>query len=78
MNHLHQLLAEKHYQQAVPTVEYDSMLALLTGILQTDLFFQEAWDLPNVWVQLQEENKTFRRVEKCVFKIFVSSLNDIA
>lgn len=54
------------------------MLALLTEILRTDLFFQEAWDLPNVWVQLQEENKTFRRVEKCIFKIFVSSLNDIA
>lgn len=54
------------------------MLALLTEMLRTDLFFQEAWGLPNVWVQLQEENKTFRRVEKCIFKIFVSSLNDIA
>lgn len=78
MNHLHQLLAEKRYQQAVPTVEQDSMLALLTEILCTDLFFQEAWDLPNVWVQLQEDDKTFRRAEKCFFKIFVSSLNDIA
>lgn len=54
------------------------MLALLAEILRTDLFFQEAWDLPNVWVQLQEENKTFRRVEVCIFKILVSHLNYIA
>lgn len=78
MNHLHQTLAEKHYQQAVPTVEYDSMLALLTGILHTDFFFQEAWGLPSVWVLLQEENKTSRRVENCIFKIFFSSLSDMA
>lgn len=58
------------YISAVPTVEKDSVMAFLTEMLHTDLFFQEAWDLPNVWVQLQEENKTFRRVEKCVFKIF--------
>lgn len=45
-------------------------MAFLTEMLHTDLFFQEAWDLPDVWVQLQEENKTFRRVEKCVFKFF--------
>lgn len=70
MNPLHQLLAEKHSQQAVPTVEKDSMMAFLTEMLRTDLFFQEAWDLPNVWVQLQEENKTFRRVENCIFQIF--------
>lgn len=56
----------------------DSVLALLAEILRTDLFFQEAWDLPNVWVQLQEENKTFRRVEMCIFKILVSHLNYIA
>lgn len=73
MNPLHQLLAEKHSQQAVPTVEKDSVMALLTEMLQTDLFFREAWGLPDVWVQLQEENKTFKRVEKCIFKIFVSS-----
>jgi len=65
------------YISAVPTVEEDSMLTLLTEMLCTDLFFQESWDLPNVWVQLQDENKTFRRVEKCMFKISVSSLNDI-
>lgn len=58
------------YISAVPTVEKDSMMAFLTEMLHRDLFFQEAWDLPNVWVQLQEENKTFRRVEKCIFKIF--------
>ncbi|KAJ7398209.1 hypothetical protein BTVI_127490 [Pitangus sulphuratus] len=62
----------------VPTVEKDSVMDLPTEMLCTDLFFQEAWDLPDVWVQLQEENKSFRKVEKCVFKIFVSSLNDIA
>lgn len=73
MNPLYQLLAEKHSQQAVPTVEKDSVMAFLTEMLRTDLFFQEAWGLPCVWVQLQEENKTFRRVEKCIFKIFVSS-----
>lgn len=73
MNPLHQLLAEKHSQQAVPTVEKDRVMAFLTEMLRTDLFFQEAWDLPNVWVQLQEENKTFRRVEKCIFKIFLRS-----
>lgn len=78
MNHLHQLLAEKHCQQAVPTVELDSMLASLSEILYTDLFFQEAWDLPNVWVQLQEENKTFGRVEKCIFKRFLNSLIHIS
>lgn len=43
------------YISAVLTVERDGMLALLTEILRTDSFFQEAWDLPNVWVQLQEE-----------------------
>lgn len=53
------------------------MLALLTEILRTDSFFQEACDVPNVWVQLQEENKTFRRAEKCIFKIFGGSLSDI-
>lgn len=58
---------------AVPTVEKDSMMAFLTEMLRTDLFFQEAWDLPNVWVQLQEENKTFRRVEKFIFKVFIIS-----
>ncbi|XP_027746034.1 pancreatic progenitor cell differentiation and proliferation factor-like protein isoform X2 [Empidonax traillii] len=63
---------------AVPTVEKDSVMDLLTEMLHTDLFFQEAWDLPNVWIQLQEENKSFRKVEKCAFKIFVSSLNDTA
>lgn len=55
-----------YFFSAVPTVEKDSMMAFLTEMLRTDLFFQEAWDLPNVWVQLQEENKTFRRVEKFI------------
>lgn len=53
------------------------MLVLPTEILRADLFFQETWDLPNVWVQLQEENKTFRRAEKYISK-YVSSLNDTA
>ena len=41
---------------------------LLSEILRTDLFFQEAWDLLSVWIQLKEENKTFRREGRHTFK----------
>lgn len=58
---------------AVPTVEKDPMMAFLTEMLHTDVFCQEAWGLPNVLVQLQEEDKTFKGVEMCIFKIFLSS-----
>lgn len=61
------------YISAVPTVENDPMMAFLTEMLHTDVFFLEAWGLPNVSVQLQEEDKTFRGVEKCIFKIFLGS-----
>ena len=42
--------------------QLNSGMTLVTEMLCTDLFFQEAWDLPNVWVQLQEENKTWKSV----------------
>lgn len=54
-------------------LQYQQLMAFLTEMLHTDVFCQEAWGLPNVLVQLQEEDKTFRGVEMCIFKIFLSS-----